>query len=112
MIMPNQYPIKKAIGESGQKGIRASTVRRKLGILRGVAADVIPGRLRANEDMHFNLNSGITVNGTQSDSVHFASARPFDVSLEGLLGWALTYGVRSPRCRLPAGAQYGSSRVQ
>ena len=58
------------------KGIAASTVLRKLGILRSVAPDVIPRGLRADEDMHFNLNARITVNGAQSNSMHFASVHP------------------------------------
>jgi hypothetical protein len=50
--------------------------RWKLWILRRIAADVVPGRLRADEDVHFNLNARIAVNGTESHSVHFAVVYP------------------------------------
>jgi len=68
-------------------GLKALTVWGKLGILRGVAADVIPRRLRADEDMLFNLNARITVNATQSDSMHFALVHPTE---RGPAGFAET----------------------
>jgi hypothetical protein len=41
-------------------------------VLRGVAADVIPWRLRSNEDVHLDLNARIAINCTESNSVYFA----------------------------------------
>ena len=64
--------------------IVGSTGGRKLGILRSVAANVIPRCLRTDEDVHFNLNTWIAVNGTQSDPVHFTLVDPTERGPTGL----------------------------
>src|SRR5260370_548093 len=47
-------------------------------MLRGVAADVIPGCLRSDEDVHLDLNARIAVNCTESHSMYFAFVHPTD----------------------------------
>jgi hypothetical protein len=39
-------------------------------ILRRIATDVIPWSPRANKNMHLNLNTRITINATECDSVN------------------------------------------
>jgi hypothetical protein len=53
-------------------------------MLRGVATDVIPRRLRSNEDVHLDLNARIAVNCTESDSMYFALVRPTERGTAGL----------------------------
>jgi hypothetical protein len=45
---------------------------RKLWILRSVAANMIPGGLGTNEDMHVDLNARITVDATESHPMYSA----------------------------------------
>jgi hypothetical protein len=45
-------------------------------MLRGVTSDVIPWRLRFNEEMHLDLNSGIAIDGAESHAMHLAFVRP------------------------------------
>jgi hypothetical protein len=52
-------------------------------MLRGVAADVIPWRLRSNEDMHLDLNARIAVNCTESNSMYFVLVGPTEGSPTG-----------------------------
>ena len=53
-------------------------------MLRGVAPDVIPWRLRSNEDVHLDLNSGIAIDGPESHAMHIAFMRPAERSPAGL----------------------------
>ena len=45
-------------------------------MLRRIAADLIPWRLRPNEDMHLDLNSGVATDAAQSHAMHLALVRP------------------------------------
>ena len=53
-------------------------------MLRGIAANLIPWRLRPNEDMHLDLNSGIAVDAAQSHAMHLALVRPAQPGAAGL----------------------------
>jgi len=52
-------------------------------MLRGVAADVIPRCLRSNEDVHLDLNAGVAVNCTETDSMYFALVHPTERGTAG-----------------------------
>jgi hypothetical protein len=77
-----------AVGQSVCISLAASidgTNRRgKLKMLRSVASDVIPCRLRPNEDMHLDLNSGIAIDGAESHAMHLAFVRPAERGPAGL----------------------------
>lgn len=50
----------------------------------GVAADVVPWRLRPNEDMHLDLDARIALNGAESHSMNFAFMHPTECGPAGL----------------------------
>jgi hypothetical protein len=52
-------------------------------MLRCITADMVPRRLRPDKDMHLDLDTGITVNGTESHSMHFPSVHPTERSAAG-----------------------------
>ena len=43
---------------------------RKLGVLRGASSNMIPWSLGTNENMHLDLDAGVTVDGTESYPMH------------------------------------------
>ncbi len=45
---------------------------RRLVILRSIATDLVPGRLRAHEDMPLQRNTGISVHASESYAVNLA----------------------------------------
>jgi hypothetical protein len=53
-------------------------------MLWGVATDVIPRRLRSNEDVHLNLNAWIAVNCTESDSMYLSLVHSAERGTAGL----------------------------
>jgi hypothetical protein len=49
-------------------------LRRELGELRSAAADVVPRRLRPNEDVHLDLDARIAIDAAQRHPMHLAVA--------------------------------------
>lgn len=44
-------------------------------MLRGIATDVVPRGFGADENMHFYLNTGVAVDGTQGHAMHLPFMR-------------------------------------
>jgi len=50
---------------------------------RGVAADVIPWRLRSDEDVHFDLNARIAVDCAEGNPMYLALVHPTECGPAG-----------------------------
>lgn len=59
------------VNSSLQQLVRCS-FGRKLQELRGVSADVIPRSLGANENVHLDLNTWISIDASEGHSMHLA----------------------------------------